>query len=324
MIDRYIQSPPQGWPAWCETEIRKADFVLMVCTATYLRRVNGEEEQGKGYGVLWEARLIRQHLYDEGAVSDKFVPVLLAGGVPTHVPTPVRGASIYPVETAEGYEALLRLLTNQPATPIPPLGQRRHLPRRQRSTHLPLVTERSVWGWAEKMAAEYGETFGLVLMEITAAVERGDLPAAVPNAPDEGWRRLLPSIVEAVRIAIAIGELPRHEGIWTLTHRIVIGASEIENWLSGRVAEPALGGEPSRVTHAPRETEKTVPERVADFLKGQAGDPFCDDCVAQRLSLARRQQAQQATSALGASSSFQRAMGICGGCGGKKTVTRSI
>jgi hypothetical protein len=73
-IDQYIQSPPEGWPAWCEAEIRKADFVLMVCTETYLRRVNREEEAGKGHGALWEARLIRQYLYDSGSVSSKFVP----------------------------------------------------------------------------------------------------------------------------------------------------------------------------------------------------------------------------------------------------------
>jgi hypothetical protein len=118
MIDQYISSPPQGWPAWCEAEIRKADFVLMVCTESYLRRVNGEEEQGKGYGVHWEARLIRQHLYDDRSVSHKFVPVLLAEGVPAYVPTPVKGATIYQVETAAGYEALLRLLTDQPMTPL--------------------------------------------------------------------------------------------------------------------------------------------------------------------------------------------------------------
>jgi hypothetical protein len=103
--------------------------------------------------------------------------------------------------------------------------------------NLPLINERSVWDWAEKIASEYGEKFGLVLGEIAAAVERGDLPATVPNAPNDGWRLLLPPIVEAVRIATAIGELPRHEGIWTQTHRIVIGASEIENWLSDRVTE---------------------------------------------------------------------------------------
>ena len=34
MIDQYIQSPPEGWPAWCEAEIEKAAFVPMVCTET--------------------------------------------------------------------------------------------------------------------------------------------------------------------------------------------------------------------------------------------------------------------------------------------------
>jgi hypothetical protein len=74
-------------------------------------------------------------------------------------------------------------------------------------------------------------------VEIVGAVERGELPATVSNAPDAGWRQLLPSIVDAVRIATSIGELPRHVGIWTLTHRIVIGASEIKNWLNDRGAE---------------------------------------------------------------------------------------
>jgi Sulfatase-modifying factor enzyme 1/TIR domain len=132
MIDQYIQSPPEGWTTWCEGEIRKASFVPMVCTETYLRRVNGEEEPGKGYGVLWEARLIRQHVYDSGSVSSKFVPVLFADGSHDHVPTPVKGGSIYRVESDEGYEGLYRLLTNQPRVRMPVLGKLRQLPDRQR------------------------------------------------------------------------------------------------------------------------------------------------------------------------------------------------
>jgi len=80
----------------------------MVCTATYLRRVEGNEEPGIGHGVLWEGRLIKRHLYDAGSVSSKFVPVLFADGSDAHVPVPVAGATIYRIETPEGYEALLR------------------------------------------------------------------------------------------------------------------------------------------------------------------------------------------------------------------------
>jgi hypothetical protein len=128
----YVQSPPEGWADWCETEIRKSDFVLMVCTETYLRRVNHEKEPGKGYGVLWEARLIRQHLYDQGSASGKFVPVIFADGSSARVPTPVKGASIHRVETSEGYERLYRLLTNQPLVRRPELGTLRRLPERPR------------------------------------------------------------------------------------------------------------------------------------------------------------------------------------------------
>jgi hypothetical protein len=127
MIDQFVQSPPEGWPAWCEKEICDGAFVLMVCTETYLRRINGEEEPDRGLGVRWEGRLIKQHLYAAGAVSNRFVPVLLADGSPDHVPIPVKGATIFRVETADGYEALCRLLTDQPLAPLPPLGPRREL-----------------------------------------------------------------------------------------------------------------------------------------------------------------------------------------------------
>lgn len=58
--------------------------------------------------------------------------MLLADGSTEHIPTPVKGGTVYRVETPEGYDALLRLLTDQPLTPMPALGQRRSLPPRQR------------------------------------------------------------------------------------------------------------------------------------------------------------------------------------------------
>jgi hypothetical protein len=134
VIDQYIQTPPEGWPAWCAAQIDAADFVLMVCTEIFLRRVTRKEEPGVGRGVLWEGRLINQHLYDEGSVTTKFIPVLLADGSDAHIPLPVKGGTIYWVETPEGYESLLRLLTDQPLTPMPPLGTRKSLPARERRT----------------------------------------------------------------------------------------------------------------------------------------------------------------------------------------------
>jgi hypothetical protein len=47
-IDQYNDAPPEGWPLWCERQIEIADFVLMVCTEAYHRRVRGEGAPGKG------------------------------------------------------------------------------------------------------------------------------------------------------------------------------------------------------------------------------------------------------------------------------------
>src|SRR5262249_5063377 len=132
MIDQYVQFPGEGWPAWCEAQIRNADFVIMVCTETYLQRVNGDETPGEGHGVLWEARLIKQSIYDAGSSTTRFVPGIFQGGSPPHVPISARGASLQQVDTPAGYEVLLRLLSDQPLARMPPLGPRKNLPPRHR------------------------------------------------------------------------------------------------------------------------------------------------------------------------------------------------
>jgi hypothetical protein len=130
-IDHYVERPPEG-RRWCANEIDTADFVLMVCAETYLRGLSRNGEPGLRHGVLRERRLIRQYLYDAGSVNAKFVPVVLAEGSDARVPLPVKGGTIYRVETLGGYQPLLRLLSQQPLTSMPPLGTRRPLPPRER------------------------------------------------------------------------------------------------------------------------------------------------------------------------------------------------
>lgn len=130
-IDQYHPAPPEGWPLWCERQIEAADFVLMVCTEAYHRRVRGDEAPGLGLGVVWEARIIRQLLYDSGAVSSKFIPVLFAAEARAHIPTPVKGSSWYVLAGDAGFEALYRRLTDQPEVVRPALGKLRPLPPRQ-------------------------------------------------------------------------------------------------------------------------------------------------------------------------------------------------
>jgi hypothetical protein len=115
-----------------ERQIREADFVLLVCTESYARRVRGEEGPGVGRGVVWEANLIRNELYNARTVSRKFIPVLLAGGEKRFIPAPLQGRTHYRADDEEGYETLYRRLTDQPLTPRPDLGARRTLPPRAR------------------------------------------------------------------------------------------------------------------------------------------------------------------------------------------------
>jgi hypothetical protein len=131
-VDQYNAAPPEGWPLWCERQIEAAEFVLMVCTESYHRRVKGDEQPGQGLGVVWEAGIIRQLLYDAGALSDKFVPVLFSDGVVEYVPTLIRGRTRYVVDTEDGYERLLRQLSGQPSVVRPVLGPMPPLPTRPR------------------------------------------------------------------------------------------------------------------------------------------------------------------------------------------------
>lgn len=137
-IDQYEVSPAEGWPLWCQRQIVRADFVLMVCSETYLRRVEGEEEAGRGLGVLWEANFIRHTLYNSGSVSRKFVPILFSDGSDKNVPWMVGGFTRHQVDVDEGFSALWRQLRDEPAVKKPPVGTGRpgigaaiHLPPKQ-------------------------------------------------------------------------------------------------------------------------------------------------------------------------------------------------
>jgi SEFIR domain len=64
ILDRYVHpAPAEGWPLWMDRYLDEAEFVLMVCTEIYARRVMGPVEPGKGLGVLWEGRLISNRIY---------------------------------------------------------------------------------------------------------------------------------------------------------------------------------------------------------------------------------------------------------------------
>jgi SEFIR domain len=93
VLDQYESSPPEGWPRWMDREVKKAQFVLMVCTERYYRRVMGEEAPGVGLGVAWESTIIYNHIFGSGSLNEKFIPVILDEADTQYIPTPVQGAT---------------------------------------------------------------------------------------------------------------------------------------------------------------------------------------------------------------------------------------
>jgi len=122
-LDQYEVAPSEGWPAWMEMQIERADFVLVVVTETYARRMNRVEAVGVGLGASWEGAILRQYLYEAQARSDRFVPVVFATGDANHVPLILRPSTRFDVSTTDGYSALVRRLHGQPSIKAPPIGR---------------------------------------------------------------------------------------------------------------------------------------------------------------------------------------------------------
>ena len=109
-IDQYEPAPPEGWPRRMDRGIREADFVLMVCTETYLKRLQLEEEKGKGLGVAWEGSLIYNTLYRDRTLNYKFIPILFQSTDLQYIPTIPFGNSYYDLSLPRGFDHLYRHL----------------------------------------------------------------------------------------------------------------------------------------------------------------------------------------------------------------------
>jgi hypothetical protein len=150
-IDQYESWPEKGWPLWMEKHIFESDFVLLVCTETYFRRVTNEEDPDVGHGVCWESRLIFNELYSEKLNNKKFIPIFFGESTPDFLPRPLRGYSSYVVDHDADYQQLYAILSRQPAAKPSPLGslqkmenpERRELGTGTQQSHIPKEPERN-------------------------------------------------------------------------------------------------------------------------------------------------------------------------------------
>ncbi|MET8850328.1 tetratricopeptide repeat protein [Amycolatopsis sp. NPDC004625] len=131
-LDISAEHRRQDWSLWLAEQIREADHILVVASPRYREGAEGRAAPDEGRNVQWEARLIRDAFYRDPHALDRFVPVVLPGQSLDGVPDFLAAASttVYRVErfSLSGAESLLRLLTDQPAYPEPPVGSAPVLP----------------------------------------------------------------------------------------------------------------------------------------------------------------------------------------------------
>jgi tetratricopeptide (TPR) repeat protein len=98
---------------------------------------------GKGKGATWERGVIIQELYDAQGKNSKFIPVTFTPQDTDFIPSPLRAATNYRLNSTDGYELLYRRLTNQPRTRKPDLGKLPPLAPRDRKQVFPAIWDDS-------------------------------------------------------------------------------------------------------------------------------------------------------------------------------------
>lgn len=169
-LDQFHRHEFIDWPRWCAERLDPAntDFVLMVCSLEYRRRIEGQVAHDVGRGVFWEGNLIYGALYRAKA-NERFVPILFDNEPESALPPVVANWNRFHlhrfgIETGDqGYEDLYRLLTGQPSTAKPNRGTLKRLPPR------PAPAARG----PEPDAAEIPPTRGAAAPTHSAAASRG-------------------------------------------------------------------------------------------------------------------------------------------------------
>jgi len=121
------------WPSWMEDKIESADHVLLVCTELYLNKVRQKVPNDVGHGVCWEANLIYNALYISKLNTRKFIPVVFTDSERQFIPTPLRGANSFVLDSPSAYKRLIAFLTGQHRLRFPKQG-----------AQLPVIAEEEV------------------------------------------------------------------------------------------------------------------------------------------------------------------------------------
>lgn len=133
-IDQYILNPEGGWHYWMYTEIRNADFVLLVCTKRYCNRFDRNAPKGEGKGVKFESYLTLSQLYENDMLNEKYIPIYFEPKDEDFIPDLLKSYKRYFIDINqpdlwrdEGFVNLYRRVLNLGKIAKPELGPVRDL-----------------------------------------------------------------------------------------------------------------------------------------------------------------------------------------------------
>jgi hypothetical protein len=105
-----------------EDELRKADFIILICTPSYNERYAQEGDPKIGLGSRWEASLVRDMLYNTPPDQlSRFMPVLPRNSTVDDIPLPLRSRVTH--HQLSDFDGIVRHLNGVPPiapVPMPP------------------------------------------------------------------------------------------------------------------------------------------------------------------------------------------------------------
>jgi hypothetical protein len=133
ILDQYDEFLLGNWIEWMSANLKDANFVIVICTKLYHKKVTDKVQESKSRGVKWEFDYITQEVYDNYSMNGRVIPVLFEEIDSKFIPWRFKGTPYYCVDTEEGYKNLYRKITRQPGAEKPILGEIKILPPQNRN-----------------------------------------------------------------------------------------------------------------------------------------------------------------------------------------------
>lgn len=113
LLDQWDVRPGSDLPAYMETSVREADFVLLVCTPTFAQKANA----GRGGGG-YEKTMVTGEIFSRSAAAGKFVPLLKLSNPDESLPWYLKSKVFLdfrtPAASSASLEQLLRHIFDEP------------------------------------------------------------------------------------------------------------------------------------------------------------------------------------------------------------------